>query len=602
MIYFLHYSIYDGVTNLTLSGYVLQILILGAIIISYQSFVQEHIQGYEELLKVIGRRYICNTAKLLANCIFMTLINALILIIVLIYAFYQGQPKWIIYESVIYIILYYYICSIISIVMGASIASLVKNKFGYGVLIFIGICIGPLGKGVCEVILTMLGIDSLSDLINLINIGQYDIREGFNFLYGFEIESGRFIHRGIYLLSILSVFYIIEGFRDKREKLKCITTVALAVLVLLPLLNMTRYPRYIYKPGVIGNDAKSVHDYMLYLNCKPSYKRAGFTISKIKAEVDTTKALEVKGDFFIEFTEDTKEVNLTLYPDFIIKEVSLDGNALPYVQKGDNITITLPGLKKKQEKICLRIEYKGLSSNYFFCGEKAVLLPAYFNWLPFPGGTTSMYMENSLIKTSPLYIDTPVSYDIDVKSNKKVASNLSIEANHIVGTSKYGISLISGYLYHIEKDREYFYTKDIPVEKMQIYTQKLSEYINLVEKDLGIEQSEINKVFFVPFKEEYLATMDTNYVVNSMKIGDVLYTSSYPDTTRLKDEHFVYEAIACLFNSNMDFVAQDLETKTKMVSAYIDCFITRNNINTEFSNKKPEDVEYWIERCKELSW
>ena len=63
----MYYSINGGVTNLTLSGYVVQILILGSMIISYQSFIQDYVQGYEELLQVIGRRHIYNSAKLFAN-------------------------------------------------------------------------------------------------------------------------------------------------------------------------------------------------------------------------------------------------------------------------------------------------------------------------------------------------------------------------------------------------------------------------------------------------------------------------------------------------------------------------------------------------------
>ena len=87
-----------------------------------------------------------------------------------------------------------------------------------------------------------------------------------------------------------------------------------------------------------------------------------------------------------------------------------------------------------------------------------------------------------------------------------------------------------------------------------------------------------------------------------MKIGDTLYTSSYPDVEHLNDEYYVYEAIACVFNSNMDFVVQDLDSKTNMVSAYINYFVSKNNINTELTNEKPEDMDYWIERSKELSW
>lgn len=275
---------------------------------------------------------------------------------------------------------------------------------------------------------------------------------------------------------------------------------------------------------------------------------------------------------------------------------------MTYIQEGDNISITLPELIKKGEEICLRIEYEGLSSHYFFCGEKAVLLPAYFNWLPFPGEAKSMYTEPPLVNTSPLYINTPVSYDIDVKYNKKVASNILSDTNHITGISDDGLSLISGYSYYIENDCRYFYTMDISVDEMQTYTKKLSEYINMVENDLGIEESKIKQAFFVPFKEECLAMQDTNYIVNSTKIGDTLYTSSYPDTKHLNEEYYTYEAVACIFNSNIDFVSQDVESKSKMVSAYIDYFIRKNNISTEFSNKKPEDADYWIERCKKISW
>ena len=602
LLYFLYYSIYDGVTNLTLSGYVLQILIIGAMIISYQSFKQEYIQGYEELLQVIGRRYIQNSARLFANCIFLTLINVVILGITIIYGILQTQPEWIIHESVKYIILYFYISSIISIVIGASIASLIKNKFGYALLVFVGICIGPLGKGVCETIATMLNINNLNDFINAINIGQYDIYEGFNFLYGFEIESGRFIHRGIYLLSLLCVFYLIKVLKEKRQQLKYITTIVCAVILLLPLVNIARYPRYIYKPGIIGDDAKGVHDYLFYQNSKLSYEKPSFVISKVKAIVDTRNALAVKGEFFIKISEDTNKINFTLYRDFIVKNVSFDGRKLSYLQEGDNIMITLPELKKKGDEMCLRIQYEGLSSNYFFSGEKAVLLPSYFNWLPFPGKTSSMYMENSLIKTSPLYINTPVSYDIDVKCHKRIASNIGSNTNHIIGTSSDGVSLISGYLYYIENDCRYFYTNDIPIEEMQTYTKKLLKYINMVENDLGIKETKIKQAFFAQFKEEYLAMLDTNYVVNSLKVGDTLFTSSYPDINRLSDEHYIYESVACIFNSNIDFVAQDLETKTKMVSAYVDYFVRKCNVKTEFSNKIPEDVEYWIERCKKLSW
>lgn len=579
--YFLYSAIKDGLRDLTLSGYVVQILILGSMLIGYNIFNKERYEGCDELFRCTVNIRIKYFAKIVSSSIYITSINLILTIFTIIWGTWLGEPSIIIKESILYIALYFSLSSLVSIIIGAIIALSIKGKMSYVILIFVSFMIGPLNMQIYEILTGVLGDIMLTKIVALSNLGQYDIHMGFDNLYGFEIESSRFLHHLIYLQLSLIILVLILLMKEKRSRKNLITTILSMTVVISISSYYYNKPSFAYKSGRAEPESRNRYDTYYYWNKKLDYTEKYFDIKSININLDTSKDLKVNGLINIELTEDTDKIVATLYRNFKIKHIKWGDKALNFNQEGDNFQINLDKKYSKGQVISLDINYEGLSSQYFYAGEKAILLPGYFAWLPYPGKTLAMYSD-VLVRTTPLLNNNAIDYEITCSGTKNIGSNLFVDGNTLKGTSIDGVTLISGLLN--KKDINgirYYYTLDWNESSLDEYGKELIKNINNMEKTLDINTSTINTVMFIPVKEELLEITQ----VKTMKVGNTIISASKPRKTENKEVLF-NEALGSILNTNLRFSLQDMKVTDIFINEFASWYFKKEQITQDDTGGK----------------
>lgn len=572
--YFLYSAIKDGLRDLTLSGYVVQVLILGSMLLGHNIFNKERYEGCDELFNCIGNISIKYCSKIIAGIIYVLFINLILIIITVFFGIWFGEHSIIIKEAVLYTILYFLLSSIVSAIIGSVIAVSIKGKFSYVILILISFMIGPLNMQIYEILTGVLGDIMLTKFVALTNLGQYDIHMSFDNLYGFEIESTRFLHHFIYFeisLLILGFILLIKKKSDKKN-------LAIFILPIILLISISLYyynkPSFVYKSGRAEPESRNRYDTYFYADKKLAHSERYFEIKSVNINLDTSKDIKVDGVINVELTEDTDRLVATLYRNFKIKNIKWGDKILNYKQEGDNFEINLDKKYSKGQAISLNISYEGLSSQYFYAGEKAILLPSYFAWLPYPGRTLAMYYD-VLVRTTPLLNDNAIDYKITCKGAKNIGSNLSVDGDTLKGTTTGGVTLISGLLN--KKDINgirYYYTLDWNEGSLDDYGKKLINNINNIEEILDINISTVNTIMFIPVKEELIDKTQ----VKTMNVGNTIISASKPRRNTNKEVLF-NEALGSILNTNLKFVLQDTKITDAFINEFTSWYFKKEQIN-----------------------
>lgn len=173
---------------------------------------------------------------------------------------------------------------------------------------------------------------------------------------------------------------------------------------------------------------------------------ADFKIKKYAGNLKVKRQLQAE----IQIEPDEKKhdkYEFTLYHGFKVKQIADGNRILRFEQKGDHITIYVPG-GLEQESITFI--YQGYSS-FYYSTSQATFLPAYFCYLPFPGHRLVWFepslMDNGMKDASKeddlSGIGYEVKYDLLLDLSQKVYSNLSVDQKgHCRGKSD-GLTLMA---------------------------------------------------------------------------------------------------------------------------------------------------------------
>ena len=173
---------------------------------------------------------------------------------------------------------------------------------------------------------------------------------------------------------------------------------------------------------------------------------ADFKIKKYAGNLKVKRQLQAE----IQIEPDEKKhdkYEFTLYHGFKVKQIADGNRILRFEQKGDHITIYVPG-GLEQESITFI--YQGYSS-FYYSTSQATFLPAYFCYLPFPGHRLVWFepslMDNGMKDASKeddlSGIGYEVEYDLLLDLSQKVYSNLSVDQKgHCRGKSD-GLTLMA---------------------------------------------------------------------------------------------------------------------------------------------------------------
>lgn len=570
LLYFLYYSIHDGITSLTFSAYVVQTLILGCMLIGFQNVVREERENDKQILLLVPNRHLMLMARTAAAQIYVIVINIVLLAEIYLFAVIQKTPSWIRKEAVVYWFLYFVMPSLISVMTGQIIAMFGWGKVSYIFMLLIGISIGPLGKEFLEMIATILNTKSIRNVAGIVTIGQYDAHESFNYLYGFEIESKRIWHRICYLLMTVLLWNLMCWWKQRHDKKNRFYMEKIVFVLLCLTLSVPQYNQMVFcqKTGIMEDTAQVLYDYGYYSSHRDDDQPGEWTLKNVKAVVNTKKALEVKGTLDAALKQDTDTLTMSLYHDLDLLSLTLNGRKLAYDQQGDFIEIQLGEQRKKGETLALAFHYKGLTSPYFFAGEKAVYLPGYYDWLPCPGRKSSFIQEDGYVNTNPADIPADTEYSIQFESNSPVYSNLSSDNGVWSGTGNGGVTFISGNLNELKQDGvDICMTMDKKISFARQTASKLILYINEFRAQLGLEDEQISKIMFVPTKNEKTG----KYSGNTMVDGDTVISGAY-EVNEQDDSYIMREAVIGILAMDSEFIHLQKDQKSGFVEKFLDAY------------------------------
>ncbi|MBS4535126.1 hypothetical protein GOQ29_05770 [Clostridium sp. D2Q-14] len=337
LLFYLFFSIRYGVSHLTLSGFLVQALMIGSMIIGYQSNTRDEKENYRELFLVIGDRHITINAKIIASYIYISCVNLIVIIFMIITSIVLKNPIWIIVEAIIY----FYLSSLISVTIGFIIGVFMKSNIAYIFIVLLSIIIGPLGRDIYEIVISRVHLDNFRRIINIVNIGQQG-----------------FLHSLIYLFVMVIILYLSLSIKEKKKGKVFLLYAFILILPCIALIHYNGIPNFIYKSKSMESVSQNLSAEKNYKDEQFQYTVDKYNLEKLSVNVDKKKRLEFKEDLNIRLKLDTDKLTVKLYRDVKIEEVKLDNKDLEFQQDGDNLIMHLDNKYKAGEKLNIYIKYK----------------------------------------------------------------------------------------------------------------------------------------------------------------------------------------------------------------------------------------------------
>jgi hypothetical protein len=487
------------------SSFVVQAGLFGFMVLGYYLMRAERDnQCYElffslpngETYKIIG--------KFIVNIFLVTsfvLVNNIVLFIL--YAV-KNMPGKLYTDSILYFILYWEFGFIIAVVIGMIIGIFIKSRKAYVTMFILWLFIGPLNYYIFRPLATLFRLD-LRVPQYILNLGQNNPHSAYNVLYGFPLQSFNFTQRLLILLLVLFLFFILYYRKDK--KIIVVATVVF-LIILIPTFN-----KYRLNFGMIKSYTSYTHqeqyDMMYYMQ----YKDAAISKSETKFQIKTCDINlkidnEVKMNTVLKVKLDNSGDSLvfTLYRDFNINSIKdEDGKAVKFNRKGDSVEVILDSKLNKDDEKTFNFNYEGYSSPLFFADENAVMLPAYFPYIPSKVNAPAMaYTSTGFYRNDFSYT---ADYTLTYSGKHKLYTNLNkVGENKWEGKNVRGVTLISGNISEQVCDGIIFYYPTICSNKFDNFRKDAYSYkatVDNVNKKFDEHLiSDVKKIFFIPISYE----------------------------------------------------------------------------------------------------
>lgn len=545
-------EIYNG------SSFVTQAIILSFMFIGYNLGSNEK-QCCEifDLIKNAKKEKII--AKVLFSLVLITLINLLfylVSVIVLKVGHADGIFYW---EGLQYSIIYWFLPSCISFILGLIFSILMSGVLPYGFIIITSFLIGPVNKEISQ----LIGINEIIDLRKAIvelNIGQYG-NYSIDPIYGLEVEPKRLLHNIIFLLVVIMILFIIVGVKERIKEANYLCYMGLMTMVLCVFIFNYIKPSFVYKNGHYEDTSKSYYDILYYENKELiNIEDDNFTVLENNLYLDRENLLSVNLKSLVKIKDDCSRLTYTLYRDFKIKDILVNGEKATYSQSGDFVEIDR--IFRKDERVEINFVYEGLSSPKHYYSKKAMILMGYFPWIPQRGYYSIM---NSVGETFYKANGDEIKYTLAFKENdKEIYTNLKKDSKgNYSGTLKYGLTLVSG-MVEEKKINDVSFTlpiiyKDIS-NNLEYNLDSLQGTINKVYEILDYNDVSVKKVFILP-------TAMSRYSDYTIYVEDEKVIVSAGNEVNLREEFCISGIIYGLFN-NWESQNQDQD----LVRSYVDNF------------------------------
>lgn len=397
----------------------------------------------------------------------------------------HGIPIPVLFEFILAVFLYYGFGMVILGVIGLAVGESIPYIWGYIVALLIAFFMGQLGfQWIRDMLLIAFPDGSYQTILQVMNLGVAEPEYAYNALYGFEIESVYWIRRFFLLAIGLFIYQLIQ--RKKQPK-QIWTRTFLGVAVLVVISGWFIQPQEKLMGVSQFEEGARFEDYAFYQDEKNRSQRpsrdAGWHWKSLDLAITVDHQFNVTGSGVLMSEERLNQLDLSLYHNFEVNDVQLDGKKINYQQRGDRLSLFVEGMIVPNENHQLSFQYGGDSSIFYFATSKAVYLPSYFNWIPQPFVADAMNESDGSVITQPNYARNQVEYHITVQGPNP--HWISIPDGR--GVSDHGVAYVAGQLEVSRIDEiDYVYTHFHQIDELRTYVQMREREINQVQRDLGL--------------------------------------------------------------------------------------------------------------------
>ncbi len=207
---------------------------------------------------------------------------------------------------------------------------------------------------------------------------------------------------------------------------------------------------------------------MLYRPGEPVSLTDAFPLEKRiklqKTDIDftsSTQGIHCRVTIQGEMTEAAAGQSFTLYSDFQVDEVMVDGQPAAFERSHDGLMVNFPAEKAAGDAITVEFAYHGYSLPIYPANQTTVQLNGSFPWTPWPGIKTYTKYRNlyDYYLSEDFFIEDwqredEVAYTLRYRGPGHLYTNLTADGGIYSGLSRDGVSLYSGMVRYEDEARE----------------------------------------------------------------------------------------------------------------------------------------------------
>lgn len=406
--------------------------------------------SFEVLLSITNGLYWKVSAKLLQILLVAIIISTGCLVVIMMLFLAYEVPGSILLDALLYGVLYWTFSFLIAGSAGLFLGYAFTNKMVYPVSILLGILIGPLNR-ISYVSLTKSLPKPLEAFMFMFNLGQSDPNRAYHLVYGFPMESFRWITKSMLLLIclILLAYAVYRKMHHTRT-----WTVSIGVFLSVSLLVTGCWKAFWpYVDDMTSTQAISEDkEYYVTQKALQQAKEPNFVVTRYELDVTLKHHLQNRAVLHILPNTDTTDLIFTLYHDLKVDHVRMKEKHLKFKQDGDHFVILSDQWFKKQQPYEIVVEYAGETPQRFFANDQAVMLPGTWPWYPVPGEQlVAEFVNKSMTRYYTNRTQNRPEYILRYDGPGPLHTNLTPqEKNTWSGASSSGVVLMAGALEELE--------------------------------------------------------------------------------------------------------------------------------------------------------
>lgn len=592
-----------------------------AILLGYFIATEDSKNHFDEIILSINNAYKQNfKIKFISSILILTalvLVNFFIIIII----FIIKQTDLLVYIDLIkYVFIYWYMPSLIFLLIGTIVGKFIKGKISYILLVVITFLFSNLNNYI-------FGFLSYLDK-NILNFSWYITLGGFepgvivyNGFYGYNSRIYD-LAKVILIFSLVFVLMILSYRKHIKNKNKINAYIGASIVAIFSLFilhsNRERISEVANIDAAHGNKLQKYYseEERLELNSNDIIF-SNYDIQKYDVEITPKDKFEFNVNMDLKVNEDTKNISLMLLHTLKIKEIKdSEGKVLKFDVKNDLVNIELNENLSKEDILTLQLSYGGeMPSDYYIENNLIYLTSA----IPFiPSNVFVNYIEQlDFFGYEVNNLSVAADYNIKVNSDETVYSNLSlVEKNTFEGNNS-GVVLILNdrYTSKTNDDIEIIYPKayESKLSEIENVTKYLKNSLNYINNLLGTtELNEIKKVFINTSQYTYgtnIEVYEETLVINSRFIFEfkffefeifekllkgIFYENDLSYENKLMN-HIVVETIGAIYRKNpvhFEWLIDDKGDFYKSNAAYF----------KEIGDKKEEEYQLKQYELMDILW